>query len=339
MPNYFVSICIPSYNRPREVKRLLQSIDCSNQLGIQLVICEDQAPKRDEVRAIVEEYTKSSKYDVKYIENEVNYGYDKNLRELIMNADGEYVIFMGDDDLFIPGELDNYLLFISKNKHLGYILRSYKNTNIDGKNEQFIYYPKTKFFDLGEEAYVELFRKSVFISGFTFKREYALPSLTDIFDGTLLYQLYIMAEICLHHASAYYCIPFTQSIDEGGKFYFGTSDAEKDYRTPGEITIKGEIKFISSFAEITRYIDNKYGTNSTSKLLEDMSKYSYPILEIMRNKGIKEFSIFAGELKKIGLGCTVYFYLYFIGLALLGNKNCRMIIREIKKIYGRTPRL
>ena len=84
--DFFVSICIPSYNRPEELYRLLKSIDCKAE-GVEVLVCEDKAPKRDKVRAAVERFKTETDLYVKYVENEVNCGYDRNLRECIKNAD------------------------------------------------------------------------------------------------------------------------------------------------------------------------------------------------------------------------------------------------------------
>ena len=65
----FISVCIPSYNRPQELLRLLRTID-SNPQETQIVICEDKAPKRLEVRDCVNEFLRETQYDVKYIEND-----------------------------------------------------------------------------------------------------------------------------------------------------------------------------------------------------------------------------------------------------------------------------
>ena len=67
METPFLSICIPSYNRPQTLLRLLRTIDTKAK-DVQIVICEDKAPKRLEVRAAVEEFKKETSYDVKYIE-------------------------------------------------------------------------------------------------------------------------------------------------------------------------------------------------------------------------------------------------------------------------------
>jgi len=337
--DFFVSICIPSYNRPEELYRLLKSIDCKAE-GVEVLVCEDKAPKRDKVRAAVERFKTETDLYVKYVENEVNCGYDRNLRECIKNADGKWMIYMGDDDMFVPDQLDKYIEFLKEQEgsDVSYVLRSYRALHNDGSMEEYKYYSDNKFFDAGFETYEELYRKSVFISGFAFKRELAMENLTDRFDGTLLYQLYILAEICINHKAAYYGTPFTQSID-GGTPYFGNSKSEKELYTPGTITVDNSVAFVKNFFVITEYIDQKYGGNSTQYVKEDMSRYSYPILSIQRKKGRKVFKEYDTRLREIGLDCTKYYKIYFGGLYMFGEKMCDFGIRTIKKVLGKTPKL
>jgi hypothetical protein len=47
MNNFFVSICIPAYNRPEKLGNLLATIDGKNSGEIEIVICEDVSPKRE----------------------------------------------------------------------------------------------------------------------------------------------------------------------------------------------------------------------------------------------------------------------------------------------------
>ena len=163
---YLISICIPSYNRSAELKSLLESIDTRHSGLIQIVICEDRSPARDEVAKVVENYKTTTNYPVKYIENEENLGYDKNLKALIYHAEGEYIMYMGDDDMFIPNALNKYIEFLLENRDCGYILRSYRNVYKDGSIEYFRYFKNSRRFDAGVETYINLFDKSVFISGF-----------------------------------------------------------------------------------------------------------------------------------------------------------------------------
>lgn len=334
MSTPFVSICIPSYNRPDTLLRLLRTID-SKAEDLQIVICEDMAPRRLEVRAAVETFKKETSYDVKYIENEVNKGYDWNVRDFITQADGEYIIYMGDDDGFIPGKLDCMIDFLREHRELGYVLRSSQGYN----GEMMRYFPGNKFFEPGPATYQTLYRKSVFVSGFTFKREWAKDTMTDRFDGTLLYQLYIVAEICLKHPSAYLDIPFTHNFPSTGEFYFGTSKKEQGLYEPCKISVRGSMIFVNSFLKITRFIDEKYHLNSTRFVQNDMSKYSYPILAYVQKIGRWQMLKCAKEMIKSGMGRSIYLYIYTLGLFLFGTKNCGKLIRLIKKMLGHTPQL
>lgn len=336
--NYFISICIPCYNRPAELSKLLLSIDYKTYSEIEIVICEDNSPKRKEIKDVIEAFRRKTLYEVIYKENEQNLGYDKNLRALIKTATGKFIIFMGDDDEFVPGALDKYISFLKNNGHLGYVLRSYRTVHSDGVVEEFRYYPKTIFFKSGYDTYIQLFRKSIFISGFTFNRESGLPFLTGRFDGTLLFQLYILSEIVLKHESAYCDIIITQRT-EGGIPMFGSSKAEQAFYVPGKITIENSLNFMASFFKITAFIDKKYNYNSTSHIKMDISKYSYPALSIQRNKGIKEFFRYFKGLNRIGINCSFYYYIYFVSLIIFGEKFCDKVIQFIKKTLKKTPRL
>ena len=113
----FLSICIPSHNRLKQLGELLTSIDCS-QTDIEIVICEDLAPKRLEVRAIANAFAQASTYPSHYHENTINRGFHRNLRRLVECAGSEYIMFMGDDDMFVPGvvvQFSEFLKGTSKN--------------------------------------------------------------------------------------------------------------------------------------------------------------------------------------------------------------------------------
>lgn len=334
---YLISICIPSYNRPVEIKRLLDSIDTSHTKEVQLVICEDKAPKRLEVRNVVKEYKSNSPYDVKYIENQENYGHGKNLRECIKQADGLFVLFMGDDDVFIEGTFDSFFDFVNNHQDCGYILRSYEVVSANGESHYHRYYNGHKFFPAGLEAYTEFFTKSVSMSGYTIRKEYAMNYFVDNLDETLLFQLYLMAEVCLNYPSAYCNIPCARLVSDGVS-YFGSNTKEKGLYTPG-IKVTNNINFINGYFKITNFLDKKYHISSTKTIKEDLSKYSYPILATSRKFGKKEFRSDVKQLREIGLDFTFYFDLYYISLLILGKNNCDFIIRKIKKFLGRRMHL
>jgi len=338
MQNNLISIAIPSYNRPLELYRFLVSIDSTQSEKIEIIICEDKSPKRDEINSEVMKFISQTNYKVKYFENEINLGYDKNLKELISKSSGDFIVFMGDDDTFIPNALDRLITFLDSNRSLGYVLKSHQHIFKDGRIEKFRYFDGNQFFSAGEKTYIELFRKSVFISGFTINRKYIQNLLIDDFDGTLLFQLYLLAEVAMGYECAYFDTPLTQALEEGVPF-FGNSESEKGLYTPGTITIENSLNFLKGFFKITGYIDAKYHLSSTDKIKTDMSKYFYPSLAIQREKGLKEFFRYIKELNRLGFNITTYYYIYVVALVVLGKKNCDSVIVSLKKTLGKTPKL
>lgn len=339
MSKPFLSICIPSYNRPKQLDELFQSIDC-DPIDIEIVICEDFSPKRLEVRTLVNEFAATSAYPTHYHENATNRGFDGNLRRLVECADGEYVMFMGDDDLFVPGALTKFIDFLKQNRDKPYILRSYITRHPDGRTEFFRYLAKTKNLPHGEAMVAWLFKRSVTICGFTILRAEALKYSTSDLDGTLLYQVYLMAQVCLRQDSIYCDIPVVHAVQtfREDKPMFGTSEAEKSRFTPGSISHDNSINFTKAYFEVTAYLDKQHGTNLTKLVRVDLSKYSYPFLSIQRKRGIPSFLRYAKRLEaEAGFGCTGYYFAYKWALVLFGERACDKLIVRIKNIVGHTP--
>lgn len=336
----FVSICILSYNRPETLLRLLKTIDTKQSDDIEIVVCEDCSPRQDEIRQVIAQIREFSKYKVLYSENSKNLGYDGTLCELVKQANGVWLVFMGDDDEFVPGALDKVIDFLGQHSELGYVLKSHYLIHDNQRKENFRYFSQTVFFTPGEATYIELFRKSVFIAGFMIRRDYVKPYLTDRFDGTLLMQLYLLAEVVLKHPSAYFDEPFTQQYASHqhnvGDVMF---DREKNTFVPRRPTLDISLNFLKSFSLITEYIDEQHQLNSTKLIKKDMSKYFYPSLAVHRNEGLRFFIHYVRELNKLGFNSSYYYYIYVILLTLLGKRVCDWGIYQLKKILGRTPRL
>lgn len=334
-----LSICIPSYNRPVQIGELLSSIDCKPE-NVEIIICEDMSPKRLAINSVVESFKNNSIYRTCYYENEVNLGYDGNIRRLVELATGQFVLFMGDDDLFVPNALDQYLTFLNVNINIKYVLRSYISIHSDGRVETFRYLPKTTVLPPGEETVAWLFKRSVTISGFTISRDAANAISTSDLDGTLLYQIYLMANVCLDNESIYYDLPVAHAVQSfrGNNPHFGASEAEKGRYTPGVLSAENSINFTKAYFEVTEYLDRQHSTELTKRVKLILSKYSYPFLSIQRRNGIVAFLKYAKRLEReVGFGCTPYFHIYKWGLVFLGEKLFDRIIVRIKNTLGYTP--
>ncbi|MBR2208355.1 MAG: glycosyltransferase family 2 protein [Synergistaceae bacterium] len=336
-------MCVPSYNRDVELTRLLESIDASgdNVKDIEIVIREDFSPRRQDIAKAVADFKSRSPYSVNYIENEKNFGYDKNLRSVAKSAEGEWVIFMGDDDVFIPGALDNFIKFLRENKDIGYVMRRYRRAHeVESgyEYEEFRYAKHDVFFEPSTATIIELFRRSLFISGFTFKKEYFDDYDCADYDGTLLFQLYILANICSVHKSCYCDIAITQAFDNATPF-FGSSEAEKNLYDSGENSVRNSLNFMKQVKVLAESIEKKLNIKMTEEIITTYSKYSYGFLYEHRDDGIKIFREYARELRKLGFAKTYHFYIHYLALLLLGKSNFQNLIMKIKKLCGSTPKL
>lgn len=334
----FISIAIPSYNRPETLIELLQSIDFFPN-DIEIVICEDCSPRRNEIKDAVTSFKSISALNIQYFENAYNLGYDANLWELIKRTQGDYVIYMGDDDEFIPGALVKFYNFLKSNAQLGYVMKSHIAFGKDNSVEYYKYYKSTCFFEKGEKSIVELLRKSVLISGFCIKRDGLLEYYTNYLNGTLLIQLFFLAIQCLKYDSAYFETPLTKQQDKNTIPYFGSSEIEKELYIPGEKSVSGSLNFLAKFNVLFDYIDNTLHLNVKSAIKKDMSKYIYPTLAVHRDKGIRTFSKYTISLSKLGFNSSIYFYFYYLSLLVLGKRNCDKIIIYLKSKLTHTPHL
>ena len=336
----FISICIPSYNRPRVIQRLLESVDCDPS-EVEIVVCEDFSPRREEIRQKINLFKSTSRYRVNYLENPENLGYDGNIRKLIEVASGEFVLFIGDDDRFYPGALDKFIEFMKRNSDVGYVLRSYYGEHPNRTLEMFKYFKKEQRLESSLENCSFLFKRSVSIAGVTFKRSSALAVSTNKFDGTLLYQLYLVLEVAYKKPSVYCDIPvciLAQTYRED-KPNFGASNKESKFE-PGKVTPSNSIAFTQGFFEISKAFDVNHNTNITKLIRLDLSRYSYPILSIQRKNGFLHFIKYSYQLaRKTQINKTWHYYFYVTILALLGEAFCDKMIIYIKNKVGYTPNL
>jgi abequosyltransferase len=336
-----LTIAIPSFNRPEQLDTLLRSIDCTSAL-VEVIVSEDNAPKRCEVRAVVQTYSAITAVNFRYFENASNLGFDGNIRALVEAARGKYIMFIGDDDLFIAGRLEGFLLTLGSLTDEKYVLRSYSVAHEDGRSEDFCYLPSSRRIPAGEDSVAWLFKRSVTISGFTIDRALAKELATNRLDGTLLYQVYLMAVICLNNPALYChtpvaCVTQTYRAD----FHmFGSAEAERSRFTPGTVTTENSVNFTNAYFDVTELIDAEYGTSLTPKVRSQLSKYSYPFLSIQRKRGRRVFLSYSKRLEReAGLGASPYFHVYKWALLLLGERACDALVGRAKALIGHTPNL
>lgn len=335
-----ISVCIPAYNRPEVLPALLESILSQKYGNFEIVIGEDNSPKRQEISAVVAEYTGKYPGVIYYYENEINLGYDGNLRNLIAKASGDYCLFMGNDDLLCADALAVVASAVTRHKDVGVVLRTYASFDEtpDNINQVFRYFQNEIFFPAGADTISVFYRRSVVISGMVLHRQEALKYHTEQFDGTLLYQLYLVANI-LTRMNGVYTPQIIALYRNGGVPDFGSSDIEKGKFTPQQQTPESSLHFMRGMLDIAKSTERDRGVEIFQRILLDIGNYCYPVLSIQAQQPKVVFIKYAYRLAGLGFWKNKLFYLYLISLLILGSKRVDAVIQRIKRRVGHTPLL
>lgn len=333
-----ISVCIPAYNRAALLPALLDSIVSQVNADYEIVICEDASPEREQIRKVAEQYAAAFPGRVAYHENAANLGYDGNLRRLIELARGEYVLFMGNDDLLAEGALVAVSAAVRAHPGVGVVLRSYDSFDEDPARpvQVFRYFDSEGFFPAGPQTIATFFRRCVFISGMVVRRESAHRHATNRFDGTLLYQQHLVGQILASENGVY--LPQILSHHRlGGTPDFGNSAVEQGRFVPREQTPESSVHFMRGMLQIAADLERTLGLPVYLPILRDIGNYAYPILSIQAGRTRRVLWRYSLDLAALGLWRVPLFHVYVVGLLLLGRRNCDSLIAGIKKRLGRAP--
>jgi len=134
--DFFLSICVPTFNRDILLKKLLDSVDSNYNDKVEVVIVDDGS--NDLTRELCNKY--KDMLNVKYI-YQVNSGRSHALRKSILNASGEYVVIMDSDDIFVNNGVNIIVeslldLFSVKSQEdiAGAVFLCVSDKNLIGKN-------------------------------------------------------------------------------------------------------------------------------------------------------------------------------------------------------------
>ena len=334
-----ISICIPAYNRPAELIELLDSIERQKYKPHEVIICEDKSPERLEIYHAVESYKINTNLFIRYYENETNLGYDANLRKTISLAQGDYVFLSGNDDLFSDDSLEVVAKKISTYSP-DIILRSYSSFYKDSANSrtEHRYVNADYFTKFSVEEAAWLFYRSVLVSGLVFKTKSAQELQSDVVDGTLYYQNYLLSKM-FQHGSALYVpdiLVHNRILDAGD---FGSSDIEsKGDWEPGKRTIKSSIYQMNKFFDCARQVEIECLIKLSDRLKTIASAYSYSLLSYHADKSFFDFLNYISALRKIGYHGP-YFYCYSASLMVLGLRFSNLLLSRVRTLVGYTRRL
>jgi glycosyltransferase involved in cell wall biosynthesis len=106
-----LSICIPTYNRPVQLKNCINSL--ALQINKNFEVCISDNSSNYDIKKLIEPFKKKLKIQLNI--NRKNLGFAQNVIQATSMAKNEFIWLLGDDDLLIKTAVDNLTKIIKKN--------------------------------------------------------------------------------------------------------------------------------------------------------------------------------------------------------------------------------
>jgi glycosyltransferase involved in cell wall biosynthesis len=127
-----VSVGIPTYNRPQNLKKALEIITGQTYKNLEIII-SDNASTDPEVKQVVDFYSKSDSR-IKYFKQEVNCGVLANADYVLKKATGEYFMWFSDDDWRSPEFVELLVDELECNEEFNMAFCDYREVYEDGSS-------------------------------------------------------------------------------------------------------------------------------------------------------------------------------------------------------------
>lgn len=227
-----VSVVVATYKREEPLKRALESLAKQSFSDFEIVLVDDNAQEawNAKVQSIVEEFYRANPLiTLNYIKNEVNLGSAKTRNKGIATAQGKYITFLDDDDIYLENKIQKQVAFMEENN------LDYSVTDLD------LYFDNGK---LSEHKKRDFIKSTDSESLFRYHLMYHITG-TDTMMFTKEYLEKIGGFAPIDVGDEFYLMQ--RAIENGGRFgYLPECDVvafvhtEEDGLSSGDNKIKGE---------------------------------------------------------------------------------------------------
>ncbi len=336
-----LSVCIPAYNRARFLEELLASIRAQgDDLApfVEIVICEDASPEREQIRAIATAAARLAPWSLRYVENDRNLGYDGNVRRLVALAHGTHCFFMGNDDVLAPNALRTCLAQLQAHPDVGVVLRGY--AVFQGQPQHITstirYVQCATRFAAGADAVAMCFRRSGVISGYIVARDAAHAASTVQFDGGLYYQMHLTAQVCMRMPAL--VIPDVLVLCRDGVVPdFGVAASERQHFVPGRYTAQARVHMVRSAFEVLDAHPTLKANGARDRVVRDYARHFYPFLMDQLHLRWRDYFKLCRAMAKLPVGRYPSFYANCLLPYVLGRARTDACIAWVRRKLGRTP--
>ena len=311
-----LSICIPTYNQPERIKKLLQNLSIQATPEVEILIRDDS--QNGETKEIVQSYIFKTSLQLNYFKGEkmANGGYDIALLFLTKEAKGKYIWWFG-DDLLDEGAISDVLKLIKEFPEISFIWMN--SCDVNNRGNMAFNFVGNRFFNNADEIIETDIGLLGFPSATILKRKEAILGLEKAkkFIGTTLTGFYLVLYV----------------LSGKGKFYF----LQKPYILSNPKP-SGEARWYDSFQVhginyflITQEFKDKFDKKIMKKALTDKFGDAWRAVVVERAMGFT--SGFGSKTPKIKqmFQCYWNYPEFYIALPLFLTP--RFILSFFYKIY------
>jgi hypothetical protein len=357
MTRPFFTVGILAYNRAALLPGILDSILAQDFADYEILVAEDASPEAAEIRAIVERYAAAAAaatagaaaaaaavapaphWPIRLHQHATTVGYDANLRTLVAEARGQYVLFLGNDDYLAPGALRAAHAGLTRHPETGGILRSWAGFREDRQRPTDVsrYVPSARVIPAGRAAILASHRRFVPLAGIVLHRDDAHAAASAAVDGALFYQQWLSGHVLAKRPLL--CLPdVLVQIQLGSVAAFGSAEIERRHFTPGPRSLQQDVRLVEGLFTVGDALERSLGIAGLgADIRRDFARRSYPTLELFAQSGRGALLEGYGRLGALGLRRFASFHLWFVALLLAGPRPLRWMIRRAQALLGHTP--
>ena len=141
-----ISICIPTYNAARYIKKTIKSILDSTYSNIEIIVSDDVSD--DNTINILKELNDKR---IHLIKNDSRLGVPKNWNRALKEATGEFIGLLNHDDIYCPFWLTFAAYTLKKYPHIGWMATAFYIINEKDEVINFVAkFPETREYSLAE---------------------------------------------------------------------------------------------------------------------------------------------------------------------------------------------
>lgn len=311
-----LSIGITSYKRIKELVRCLKSVDTKYADDFEVIVSEDCSPLSEEIGKKVAEIKKDYKYQLAFLPNEHNLGYDRNLGAIIKKSRGKYVFLISDDDAIYEGFLDLLIPFLKdSNNDYGLLYSPFVYTSSHVRDRD---YGIDMVLTKGEANCKKHIYDSILFSGLIFRRDYVKDLDAGRFLNMNYFQVYMFLKTMLNYGGYYFEHPSIWCVGDGENAYGLSESSGGNKALQDRSSVISNLEFNKTLIQVIKIFDAEEHTNVFASFEKQYSLHAYSGMSKARSMGKEYFRKYWEKLNSLDIRLYPITKCYYYLLMALG---------------------